>query len=782
MYMHEKILENLPRYILFLLVFILPVWVLPYTAYPLELNKAFLFYFLVILASLFWFISILQKAGLRLPKSAALLAFAAVIAVWAASSFFSPNQNLSLLGAGQEIGTFFSLVLLGLALLLTSAIFQSEIKATIFYAALFASSLLVFLFQFLRAGFNITLFPWNIFPAKISNTIGTWNEVGIFFGLIALLAVVFLELLPMGKRVKPLLFLILAVSLIGIAFVNFATVWVVFGSLLVVFLIYFFSNSHISVSEPGRRKKFMRFAILALLIAVFFIMARTMVGDFLSSQGINSVEIRPSFSATLQIIKSSLKENLLLGSGPNTFAYDWLKFKPIGINLTQFWATSFVFGFSALLTFLATGGILTGLAWLAFLLLILFYGFRVFAYPNSENEFRRGLLIASFFGTLYLWIFTIIYAPSFLLIALAFLLTGVFIGLLCQDGKIKTIELSFVNKPKWGFISSLVIVLLMIAAVASFYLLFQKYWAAYSFGQAAALVNSGGKVDDVENLIGRSVRLDPQDKYYRTLSDIGLLRIQQLAGRTDLKPEELQAQFQNILVSTIGASQSAINSNPLDFLNWMSLAGVYEAVAPLKITGSAEAGINAYKEAAKRAPLDPRPLFSEARMELQANDIKSAKASLNATIGVKSDYAPALFLLAQLEAQEGNLKKAIERTEQTFYLAPNDVGVVFQLGLLYYQDKNFNSSQLAFERAVALNPNYSNARYFLGLIYDRAGRKQDAIDQFKKIKELNPDNQEVKKILANLIKGNPALDNISPPAPSPEKRKEPPLGEKTQTP
>ncbi len=778
--MNGKILENLPRYILFLLVFILPIWVLPYTIYPLELNKAFLFYFLIILAALFWFISILQKASLRLPKSAALLALAAVIVVWAASSFFSPNQNLSLLGAGQEIGTFFSLVLLGLALLIASAIFQSEIKAIIFYAALFASSLAVFIFQFLRAGLNITLYPWNIFPAKISNTIGSWNEVGIFFGLISLLTVVFLELLPLGKRLKPFLFLMLAVSLIAVAFVNFETVWIVFGSLLVVFLVYFFSTRHISGAEPVRRKKFMRFAIFALLIAVFFIMARTMLGDFLSSQGMNSIEIRPSLAATWQVVKNVLKENILLGSGPNTFLYDWLKFKPININLTQFWATSFTFGFSTLLTFLATGGILTGIAWAVFLLLMLFYGLKVLANPDSENEFRQGLLIASFFGSLYLWIFTIIYAPSFFLVALTFLLTGVFIALLCQDGKIKSIEVSFANKPKWGFVSSLVIVLLMIAAVASFYLLFQKYWAAYSFGNAIAVINSAGKVDDAENLVTRSVRLDPQDKYYRTLSDIGLLKIQQLAARTDLPPEELQVQFQNILVATIGNAQNAINSNPLDFSNWMSLAGVYEAVIPLKIAGASDASINAYKEAAKRAPLDPGPLFAEARVEIQANNTEAAISLLNSTINIKSDYAPALFLLAQLEAQKGNVKEAIRRTEQAFYLAPNDVGVLFQLGLLYYQDQNYDNSRLVFERAVALNPNYSNARYFLGLIYDRAGRKQDAIDQFQKIQELNPDNQEVRQILANLIKGKPALNNISPPQPSPEKRTEPPLKEKTQ--
>jgi tetratricopeptide (TPR) repeat protein len=239
----------------------------------------------------------------------------------------------------------------------------------------------------------------------------------------------------------------------------------------------------------------------------------------------------------------------------------------------------------------------------------------------------------------------------------------------------------------------------------------------------------------------------------------------------------LRSQFQNLLASSIQNAQSAVNINPLDFLNWTALGQIYEAIVPFKVAGAREAAVGAYQEAAKRAPYDPRPLFAAARVEIQAGDVKSAYSFLNSSIGVKGDYVPAVFLLAQLEAQQGNITQAISRTEQALYLAPNDVGVLFQLGLLYYQDKNYDNSRLAFEKAVSLNANYSNARYFLGLVYDRQGKKAEAIAQFEKVQELNPGNQEVKTILSNLAKGKPALQGISPPQPSPEKRTEPPLNE-----
>ena len=775
--MNETTLGNISRYLFLFLIFLLPLLVLPYTVFPLEINKAFLFYAVTILAALAWFISILQKASFRIPKSAALLALAGIVVVWLASSFFSANTTLSLVGSGQETNTVFAIVLFSAALFLVASLFQSEAKAMFFYIALFISALFVFIFQFFRVVFDITLYPWSIFAGKIANTIGSWNEIGIFFGFIGLLSIVFLELFNFGKMLKAFMLAILIVSLIGVAFVNFTTVWIVMGIFLIVFLVYLFSTHFASITETGgQQRKFIRFTLIVLLMVLFFIMAKTLVGDFVSSVGITSIEVRPAWSATWQVAKSALKANFLVGSGPNTFLYDWLKFKPSGINLTIFWSYPFQVGIGLLPSWLASTGILGGLAWLAFLLFLFLYGLKAITY--SENEVTRALLVASFFGSLYLWIFTIIYTPGFVLLALAFLTTGIFIALLCYSGRIKVIEVSFFDKPKLSFVSSLIVVLLMILSVAGFYLLFQKYWAAYSYGRGLEIFNTaGGNIDEVDKLISRAAKFDRQDKYFRALSQVGLVKIQQLMNQTNLPKEDAQVQFQNLLAYSIGNAQNAVQANSLDYSNWMSLGQVYEAIIPFKITGSREAALNAYKEAATRAPFDPIPLYTSARVEIQAGALKSARDFLISSIAVKSDFTPSIFLLSQVEAQLGNLEEAIIKTEQTRYLAPNDVGVLFQLGLLYYQDKNFESSRLAFERAVSLNPNYSNARYFLGLIYDNQGKTKEAIDQFAQIQTLNPDNQEVKKILENLNAGKPALETISPPQPSPEKRKEAPLDE-----
>lgn len=768
--------EIVSYYAFLILAFILPILVLPYTIFPVDFNKAFLFYFVVALAAIFWFISILQEAKIRIPKSYILASLAVIILVWLASSIFSSNVSLSMIGMGNETGTLWALVFLSAGLFLASVLFQSEKRTFLFYMLLFASSLLVFTFQLFHTIFNINFFPWDFFQDKFANLIGSWNEISIFFGLTALLSVVFLELCRFSKRLRIFFFVVLISSLIGMIFINFTTTWVVFGILSLIFLVYLFSIFRMSAqAADSSSRKFVSLTIFILMITIFFILARVLIGDFVSSLGINNIEVRPSWASTFQTIKGSLKENPLLGSGPNTFLYDWLKFKPVDINLTLFWAYPFQAGIGLLVSLLAATGILGGFAWLVFFVFLLFYGLKAITY--SENEIIRSLLIASFLGAVYLWIFSAVYTVGFLLFALAFLITGIFIATLCLSGRVKIFELSFSQNAKLGFVCSLVVVLLMIASVASFYFLSQKYWAAYSFGRGISILNSGGNIDEAESLISRASRFDRQDRYYRALSEIGLLRLQQLVSKTNVPEEDLRTQFQNIVASAIGNAQTACVINPLDFLNWMDLGQIYEALIPFKIPGATNAAINAYKEAAVNAPFDPRPLFNSARVEIQANNLDLAKSFLNSSLAIKSDYAPSLFLLSQLEAQQGNLREAIMRTEQVRILAPNDIGVLFQLGLLYYQSKDFESARLVLERAVSLSSNYSNARYFLGLIYDKQGRAADAIAQFEQIKILNPDNEEVKTILSNLYAGKGALAGISPPQPSPEKRPTPPLSE-----
>jgi len=571
---------------------------------------------------------------------------------------------------------------------------------------------------------------------------------------------------------KFFLYGLMAASLVTMFFVNLTSGWIALGAMILILFVYKFSFSK-------DRQNFLGLPLFLILVIILCILSKPLISDLVSSVGLNYAEIRPSWSAmtdiSLKVFNSGVK-NALLGTGPNTFIHNWDMFKPVAINQTAFWNIRFNSGVGAIPAFVINSGVLGLVAWIMFFLAFIYYGFK--AMVCSCGEKTKGLMIATFLGGAYLWLFAIIYPVGNLMIFMAFVFTGLFTAILAGQNIISLKEISFFKKSSLSFMFSLATVLLLIVGVSVFYLFFQKYWAAHYYLRGAEAFNARGDIDEARVLMTKALNFDKQDRYYRSLSEIGLISLSRLVSeQNNLTQDELRLRFQDTLAYVIQNAQGATGVNPSNQLNWLALGRVYFNILPFGIDGAEQAALKAYAVASEKGPVDPVPFFESARVELQVNKNEQAREYLDMALRLKSDYTDALFVLAQLTAGEGDLQQAIAQTARAQLTAPNDTGILFQLGLLYYQAEDFGNAKTVFERAVNLNPNYSNARYFLGLIYDREGRKQNAIEQFEEIKKLNPDNQEVRIILFNLKSGKKALLNISPPQLAPEERSQPPIDE-----
>ncbi|MBU2633506.1 tetratricopeptide repeat protein [Patescibacteria group bacterium] len=757
--------------IILALALLLPLWFLPFGGNALGISKSILILVAVLFASVFYFVHILQKGSVKYFSGIAVWSLVAVLVSTLVSSFFSQAMSVSFFGVGGETGTFAFIFASSLAFFLTALLFQSEKRVLALFSFLIVSSLVVFIIEALRIIFDLNFFGF-VSGGKVS-LVGSLNELAIFFGFIGLIAVVSIEFFKKTSRGwRVMLYVIMALSLLSVALINFTTAWYVLGFLFLVLFIYLFSFS-------GKARNFVYLSLFLVLISLFFILIRPLMGDLTNALGFESLDVRPSWSATFQINKSVLTEsvkNMILGSGPNTFAYDWAKFKPVSINETIFWNVGFQSGIGLLPSFVATTGVFASIFWLFFVLSILYYGFRAVLY--TEDNIIRSLLFGSFLGSVYLWVFNIIYTPGNFLFFLSFLVTGLFFAMLIKSGKLPMKEFSFGDKVGLNFIFSLAIVLVLILSVAGFYLLFQKYWAAYSYARGVDLANSGADLDTVQNLFSKAASFDQQPRYHQMLSDIGLVRLSQIST-DNLSEDEAILQFQNVLAFTIEQAQMATTLNPEDSSNWIALGGVYENLIPYKLEGADQVALEAYKKALEKAPSSPYPLLLSARVHAQMGRNDEARSFIDSALALKSNYTSARFLLAQIAAQEGDLEDAIKQTELARLTAPSDTGVLFQLGMLYYQNKDYKKAQLVFEGVIKNNPNYSNARYFLGLIYSELNNDSAAIEQFEKIEALNPGNTEVGMILSNLRAGRSPLSNISPPELAPEERGELPIDEET---
>jgi tetratricopeptide (TPR) repeat protein len=523
------------------------------------------------------------------------------------------------------------------------------------------------------------------------------------------------------------------------------------------------------VGKLGLVTLMMIFLVIALLFSIFRF----------SLPGMPAIplEVSPHQKTEISILKQFSTKSLIFGSGPATFIYDWSKQKPADVNQTVFWAARFQKGASEFLDRILTTGILGVLA-LFFLIFVFFkkaFKFLVGRMGDKavKNKVSGGAnwflvlgIIACFAGLVFTFF---LYPANFPTLLLLWLLISVMALLETEERKVFVIDTS----PAKALAFSFAFVLILVLQIGFSIVYFQKYIAEVKYFQGTRAFQEGDNVLAV-NFLSQAVKLNPQmDIYWRDLSQVYLIRLNEVLNATDLAPENKSSQAQALVVSAVNSATQATILNPIDVAGWNVRGFVYRNLIGI-LGGADNWAIKSYETAIDLEPTSPyifteigRIYIVKANLALQQGDslardenITLAKTFFEKAISLKADYAPANYQIAAIYVDAGKTEEAINSLLSAQQAAPLDIGLAFQLGVIYYGEEQFDNAKVQFERAVALDPNYSNARYFLGLIYDQQWNKNDAISQFEIIEELNPENQEVKKILSNLREGKPALEGV----------------------
>ncbi|MBI4121021.1 MAG: tetratricopeptide repeat protein [Parcubacteria group bacterium] len=767
-------LDNLIAWIVIVGFFLLPFFLVPFGSIPLEWGKMLFLASLAVLTLILWSVSRLKEGVISIPKSPVLLAALGIASVFLLAAFFSPVMSVSLGGIAYEFGTALSFVVLATLLILVSMVFRSGHWVSLSYFALFLSFIIVFVYHTLRVILGVDFLDFGVFTSESVSLLGKWNDLGIFAGLIALLTLMIIELAYPEGRMKIFGYGLLTASLIVLAVVNFSVAWILLGGTALVMVVYHLSVTRFVETQRKRAYSFPLTALVVLLIASIFLMAGGAIGNALRQYLPlpSVVEVRPSWSATSDIIKETWKERPLLGGGPNRFNISWLLHKPNAINETPLWNTDFRNGVGLIPTYAVTAGLLGLLAWLLFFAAFLYRAARsIFAFGDTRTNY---LVISSFVASLYLWLTTIFYTPGITIVAFAFFFTGIFIALLAYKKEIPNIQFSYIRDPRTGFFSVLALVALLVMTAWASYDIGKRGLSLFSYHRGSVAA-AGNNLEKADGALIRAGTLQDTDVIYRSLAEIRIARLSALLSRQDLSPDNARAEFQNILGATIDAAQNAVRYDTTNYRNWLSLARVYTAVVPLNVTGAYENAKASLGQSRLVNPKSPELLLEEARLEINNKDNQKARELIQQSLVLKNNYTDAIFLLAQMQIDEGNVDQAIRSVEQASIIESNNPGVFFRLGLLRYADKDYRGAASAFERAVTLLPGYANAQYYLGLSLDLMGESERAIAQFEELAKANPDNEEVKSILENLKDGrSPFAERKTA---SPIELEEPPIEE-----
>ena len=782
----SSVVDKVTFGLLLIVVFLAPLFFIPSGFASVQFSTSLLFAFGSLVSIFAFIIATLKKGSIELPQSKLFL-FGTVLAVplvYTLSSLSHGVSRMSFLGYTFDLSTVGFIMLSFAFLFLVSVIFKTKERVFYSYVAVVVSLLVVTLFLVIRMIFGENVLSFGIFTSLTSTAVGGWNSVGIFFGIGAILSLLTHQMLSLTKLTKTLSLLALAASLFFLSLVNFGTIWIIVAVVSMLFMVYkmFSAENAATLSWSQKLKGISKMSLLVFIISLVFAIWGSVLGNRLAEFfKVSNVDVRPTLSVTVDIIKNTFREQPIFGSGPNTFALQWLSYKPADINSTIFWNTDFAYGVGLLPTFAVTTGILGVLSWIFFFGVYVYFGFRSI-FSKALNQFSLYLVASSFFISLYLWIMAFIYVPSIVIFILTFFFTGLFFASLQVSGLLSTQEYAFNKDQKIGFASSLALVTIFVLSAGLAYGLFNNSRSLWYFQKSAYAANTNGDLNESEMYLAKAVDAVPYDVYYRAQSEVAIAKINALLSQdlSKANKEEVQKFFTDELTKAITAAQKARQADNSNYLNWIALGRAYEVAVPpqTEVAGAYEEAIRSYTGALDRNPQNPGIKLLFARLEAAKNNIKKAKEYTITAINQKQNYIDAYYFLSQLEVADKNLKGAIDSVAAAAIIEPNNPAIFFQLGLLLYNAQDFKTAIQSFTKSLELAPDYANSKYFLGLSLVQTGDMQSAIPLFEDLKATNPESQEVELILSNLKAGKSPFTNAEAPVDaSPEKRSQLPVKE-----
>lgn len=727
--MSEKISLWLDSAFVFLLkglVFVLPLFFLPGGNF--EFGKEILLLFSIPLLAAIFLAAQLARGRITIFKTPLNLPVLIFLFSLFLSLFFSFDRFSSLFGSYNRGNDSF-LVILNFGLfyfLLVNFIFsRSLLKISSLIKGLGFSACLVLAVFFSTLVFKVFNFGFKI---PLFNTVSASPEDFSLF--LSALIILFSGLIfsKIKRWQKGIIAVFNLFAFFALALINFKAAWGCLAAGAAVLLI---------LRLPDFKKEKLKiawliFLLTASLAAIFFFSGKEIIGPH---------EARLGQVDTLAIAKDSLKDNLLFGSGPATFSYDFIFHRPARLNYSPFWDWRFDRGSSYFLETAATAGLA---GFLSFFLLIIVAFYLAFRLAKKAEKKENKDFICSLLGAFtVLAIAQLIYNPGLVILFIFWL----FLAWLMVEYRAAAdgtpgkklfqplkFQLKFLKGAGWYLL-----LLLFLSGSFIFLAMSLKYWRAdfiyYKNGQK-------------EETLEKAIELNPHRlNYHLSLAKFYLSEAKAEFNRlpADRNIEQFKA---NIGKSRLAAKEALVLF-PRSVQAMETLAMIYRDIAPFS-TGSEQWAIEYFKEAAVLDPSNP-VLFTElGKAYLAAGDFNKAEISLSEALNLKKDYYEAEFNLAKVYSRVDKNEEALKILDKLAASSAVNPEIYYEQGRIYY---NLGKNEEAIEKflsAISLNYNYSNGLYGLGLAYERKGDKTKAKYYLERVLEINPGNSDVEERLKNL--------------------------------
>ncbi len=797
--------ERITEYALYILIFLTPLFFLPWGAEPIAQNKQFLAAVLIAIALIAWLSKTIASGKLIWARTPINIGAWALVAVWAASSFFSMSEYKSIGLVGVAPDSLLNLIKYVLAFFLIGATFfkdeERERGESVFNAVYVFLASLTFLAVFTGLKiFNINLLPhsassgraWDFAKAVDFNTIGTMNSLALLlgFGLVVVIGMIAGKAFEGGGAetdrkkvfVKYGTYILAAVLVIELVLINFRAAWWSMSGAMLFFAAYLFAKEAHGIRGGAQKVLRAQKLILPLIIlgiSVILLLVRMPV--FFSF----SQEVSPTGRATYNIAKEVLKSKGistdLLGSGPATFTFDYGLYRGPLNNQNPvenlFWGVRFNQGSSFALTALATTGVLGVLA-LAFLIFAFLWQvfWRSGLLGGAETSIE-ALSVVFVSAVVYFFVSWFLYPANFSLLMFAFIALGLMLASRgvssslrvrqSADAAIPTEhrviasslasltprnddslrEISLLASPQRTMIISLLLIILMIGSVSILYVESQKYVASLYYASGVNEFNQGKNPDLAFEKIGKAIRLDAVvDVYQRTASQLFLIKTKNaldgLQSASGIAAESLRAEFQNNMAQAVSFAKQAQNLDPNESANWSNLGYAYESVL-LFVDGAEDWMIKAYQEASRLEPQNPALLVDLGRAHLAVSG--KVDTQLNQALSAEKPDQAQIDIMKQ--KINDNIAKGIRVLNGAIELKPDYSQAHLLLAQAYTRQGDIKNAIAKSADYYNLNPSDAGAAFQLGYLLYADKQMDGARLVLERAVELNSDYSNARYFL-----------------------------------
>lgn len=736
-------------------IFLLPLFVIPALSF-LQIGQAKVLYAATVVGVLFFAYAVyaLYTKTIRVPRDTILAAALLIPIAYTVSAIMSGWGLSSLVGSGIEQDTVAAALLWYAALIVSVlAMYMGRTLPFKLLLAAYVGSVFALTFFVLKLVFPGAPFSFGgVLAGASGNLIGSWHDANIAAALVFLLSPVLPFFAPITSRaLSAVAILGFLVSAIVIGIGGFVDV------LLAVCVLGFASAAALFLY--GREKKgaliVAGILVCASVLSGILLFAHSRVAEMLpAALAVNELEVRPSWQGTFAVGQRvfSGEGSLVFGTGPNTFAQEWGRYKPADINSTLFWGVDFNAGIGAVPTALVTTGIFGLLAWASVLFLFAYFLWGFCMRQGMRTGESRALILLGA-STLILLVFHVVYVPGPALSILTFLLLGACIAARAHETYATPLVIRFDFGTYSDLLRSIGLVLGVIIVGLALAFTFRAVLSHAYVNKAVATYTETNSLPDTQAALTKALLIwNDNDRAHRAAVELGLLTLQSLAASGNLD-EAGRARLQTELAGVVTHGLTAVSINEENYQNWLVLAQMYQELAGVGVEGAYEAAKQAFERTLTENPTNPLPLLRLAQLERLAGNTDASLEYLNQAIAIRPGFAEAHFLRSIILAGGGDFAEAVLSAEAAVRLAPQDPLAWYNLGAVLYAEGSYEKAAPALQQAIVLRADYADALFMLSLSFERMGRTEESLLLLRRVRELNPDNAELNAKIESLEAG-----------------------------